>query len=71
MLLQKNRIKPTHYPTVVFHSIRAFQCLSSMIVGSIMVYFVHELIHARYALPWTFILVLQRPASLPMTSAKA
>ena len=57
MAFRKERVKPTHYPRLPFHSIRSAQLLSSTIVASIMFYFLKELSHENYTLPWTFILV--------------
>ncbi|KAF1936395.1 hypothetical protein EJ02DRAFT_359211 [Clathrospora elynae] len=54
----KDRVKPTHYPRLPFHSIRSAQLLSSLVVASIMFYFLSELSHEHYKLPWTFILLM-------------
>ena len=48
---------PSEYPPVAFHLIRLAQFLSSMIVSSILAYFIHFLLIETYAIPWTFILV--------------
>lgn len=61
----QDRVKPTPYPRLPFHSIRSAQLLSSTIVASIMIYFCSELARNKYKLPWTFILV--RPPSHPPT----
>lgn len=50
-------MKPTHYPRLPFHGIRGAQLLSSIVVASIMFYFLKELAHDHYKLPWTFILL--------------
>jgi len=48
---------PTHYPRIPFHGLRTAQLLSSAIVGSIMLYFLYNLRHDHWPLPWTFIVV--------------
>lgn len=58
MAFRKDRVKPTHYPQVPFHLIRSAQLVSSIIVSSIMIYFMQQLAHDDYKLPWTFMLVL-------------
>ncbi|KAG9187127.1 hypothetical protein G6011_04998 [Alternaria panax] len=58
MALRKNRVKPTAYPFLPFHIIRCAQLLSSLVVASIMFYFLRELSHDGYKLPWTFILLM-------------
>lgn len=57
MAPRKTRVKPTAYPFLPFHIIRCAQLLSSLVVASIMFYFLRELAHDGYRLPWTFILV--------------
>ncbi|OAL54719.1 hypothetical protein IQ07DRAFT_501723 [Pyrenochaeta sp. DS3sAY3a] len=57
MAFRKDRVKPTHYPRWPFHIIRSAQLLSSVVVASIMSYFLKELAHDHYRLPWTFILL--------------
>ena len=57
MAMRKNRVKTTAYPFLPFHIIRCAQLLSSLVVASIMFYFLRELSHDGYRLPWTFILV--------------
>ncbi|KAF2242212.1 hypothetical protein BU26DRAFT_524402 [Trematosphaeria pertusa] len=66
-MARKDRVKPTHYPVLPFHAIRCAQLVSSIIVASIMSYFMWELQHDNYGLPWTFILVHKPP--LPSSSA--
>jgi hypothetical protein len=57
MVFRRDRVKPTHYPRLPFHIIRIIQLLSSMVVASIMFYFISELARDRFKLPWTFVLV--------------
>lgn len=57
MAFRRDRVKPTHYPRVPFHATRSVQLLSSIIVSSIMFYFLRELARDNFRLPWTFILV--------------
>ncbi|KAH7397300.1 hypothetical protein BKA66DRAFT_238779 [Pyrenochaeta sp. MPI-SDFR-AT-0127] len=57
MVFRRDRVKPTHYPRLPFHGIRGAQLLSSIVVASIMFYFLKELAHDHYKLPWTFILL--------------
>ncbi|RMZ68394.1 marvel domain-containing 2 [Pyrenophora seminiperda CCB06] len=54
----RNRVKPTAYPSLPFHSIRTLQLLSATIVSSILFYFLRELAREGYHLPWTFILLM-------------
>ncbi|KAF4550065.1 Hypothetical protein D9617_19g103710 [Elsinoe fawcettii] len=56
----RTRTAPTGYEKVrmIFHGIRFFQLSSSLIVGSILIFFAWWLIHDRYSLPWTFIFLL-------------
>ncbi|KAH8722924.1 hypothetical protein GQ44DRAFT_621446 [Phaeosphaeriaceae sp. PMI808] len=58
MTFRKDRVKPTHYPKIPFHSIRSAQLLSSAVVSCIMFYFLKELAHDHFRLPWTFILLM-------------
>ena len=48
---------PSPYPRIPFHLIRLTQLLSSIIVASILSYFIHHLSIELYSIPWTFILV--------------
>ena len=57
MAFRKDRVRPTHYPKLPFHTIRSAQLLSSTIVSCIMFYFLNELAKDHFRLPWTFILV--------------
>jgi hypothetical protein len=61
MLSQKTRAKPSPYPRLPFHALRAVQLLASLVVLSITFYFLRELRREGYSLPWTFILVRALP----------
>lgn len=54
----ETRAKPSVYPPLPFHVVRSAQLISSLIVGGIMAYFLKELQHDHYRLPWTFVLLL-------------
>ncbi|KAF2472337.1 uncharacterized protein BDR25DRAFT_302579 [Lindgomyces ingoldianus] len=58
MTTRKDRVKPTHYPVLPFHILRTAQLVSSIVVASVMSYFLWELKHDHYRLPWTFLLLL-------------
>lgn len=58
MPFRRDRVKPTHYPFIPFHAIRSAQLLSSIIVASVMFYFMSELARDHFRLPWTFILLM-------------
>ncbi|KAF1993428.1 hypothetical protein P154DRAFT_549564 [Amniculicola lignicola CBS 123094] len=58
MAPRKDRVKPSQYPALPFHILRTAQVVSSIIVGSIMSYFLYQLRQDGYRLPWTFILLL-------------
>ncbi|KAF1925072.1 uncharacterized protein M421DRAFT_264261 [Didymella exigua CBS 183.55] len=58
MVFKKDRVRPTAYPFLPFHALRTAQLVSSLIVASIMTYFLRELSANGYSLPWTFILLL-------------
>ncbi|KAF2029798.1 hypothetical protein EK21DRAFT_112474 [Setomelanomma holmii] len=58
MAFRRDRVKPTHYPRLPFHAIRTVQLLSSIVVSSIMFYFLRELARDNFRLPWTFILLM-------------
>ncbi len=60
----KRRTKPTSYPFLPFHGLRCAQLLSSMIVASIMFYFIYHLTHDHWSTPWTFLLVSLRISEL-------
>ncbi|KAL9070567.1 MAG: hypothetical protein Q9157_005771 [Trypethelium eluteriae] len=55
--LERIKTAPSHYPPVPFHIIRTAQLISSAYVFSVMCYFIWWLIHDRYPIPWTFILL--------------
>lgn len=61
------RVKPTPYPPLPFHALRAAQLGAALVVASITAYFLRELAEDNYPLPWTFILV--RPLPLPLSPA--
>ncbi|CAK3984418.1 hypothetical protein BAUCODRAFT_63557 [Lecanosticta acicola] len=44
-----------YYPRALFHVVRCFQLISSLIVGGIMSFFIWHLTHDDWATPWTFI----------------
>ncbi|MCJ1404472.1 hypothetical protein MMC11_007698 [Xylographa trunciseda] len=50
--------QPSPYPSLVFHGLRIGQVLSSIIVTSILGFFIHHLSIELYYVPWTFILLL-------------
>lgn len=58
MGFRKAKTPPTQYPRILFHGLRSAQLISSMIVGSIMCYFIYHLNHDHRRIPWTFILLL-------------
>ncbi|KAH7074315.1 hypothetical protein FB567DRAFT_537155 [Paraphoma chrysanthemicola] len=58
MAFRRDRVKPTHYPRVPFHATRSVQLVSSLVVSSIMFYFLGELARDKFRLPWTFILLM-------------
>jgi hypothetical protein len=51
------KTKPTDYPRIPFHALRSIQLVSSIVVMSILSYFLWYLHHDGYGSPWTFILV--------------
>lgn len=57
-MARKSGVKPTHYPILPFYILRTAQFVSSLIVGTIMAYFLHELAQDGFGPPWTFILLL-------------
>jgi hypothetical protein len=61
MAFRRDRVKPTHYPRLPFHLVRTAQLLSSIVVASVMFYFISELARDHFRLPWTFILVSLLP----------
>ncbi|KAF2273614.1 uncharacterized protein EI97DRAFT_147251 [Westerdykella ornata] len=58
MIPRKDRVKPTSYPVLIFHIVRSAQLISAVVVASILSYFLWQLHHDNYRLPWTFILLL-------------
>ncbi|CAD0087772.1 unnamed protein product, partial [Aureobasidium vineae] len=56
MLLSRSRTQLYGYDKVrvPFHAIRAAQLVSSIIVGSIMSFFIYHLSHDHWPTPWTF-----------------
>ena len=48
---------PSQYPKLLFHGVRCFQLLASVIVGGITAYFVWHLTNDDQKVPWTFIWV--------------
>lgn len=57
-LMQRGKVKPTSYPHIPFHFLRTAQLLASLVVSAIMVYFVVNLHHDGYSVPWTFLFLL-------------
>ena len=54
-------VKPSLYPPVPFHIIRAFTLFSSLIVGIILAVFIYHLSQQGYKLPWVFLVVRSPP----------
>ncbi|MCJ1478412.1 hypothetical protein MMC13_007092 [Lambiella insularis] len=50
--------QPSPYPSLAFHLIRLGQVLSSIIVTSVLGFFIHHLSVELYYVPWTFILLI-------------
>lgn len=55
--MRSKSVKPSLYPPVPFHTIRAISLLSSVIVGIILAVFIYHLKSGGYKLPWAFLLV--------------
>lgn len=53
----RSATRPSAYPPVPFHSIRAFSLISSLIVAAIMFFFMYHLRNDGFKLPWTFLVV--------------
>jgi hypothetical protein len=53
----RTKVAPSVYPRIPFHGLRFLQLLSSIIVGSIMSFFMYHLTHDHWRTPWTFVLV--------------
>ncbi|KAF1911086.1 hypothetical protein BDU57DRAFT_598853 [Ampelomyces quisqualis] len=58
MIGRRTRAQPVQYPRVPFHSVRSAQLVSSMIVSAILSYFVWQLNHDKFYIPWTYLLLL-------------
>ncbi|KAF4240413.1 hypothetical protein CNMCM8980_001306 [Aspergillus fumigatiaffinis] len=56
--MRSKSVKPSLYPPVPFHTIRAISLLSSVIVGIILAVFISHLKSGGYKLPWAFLLLL-------------
>ena len=50
-------VRPSVYPPVPFHVIRAFTLFSCIIVGVILAVFIYHLHQEGYKLPWVFLVV--------------
>lgn len=50
-------VKPSLYPPLPFHLIRAFSFFSTVIVGVILAVFIYHLHEQNYKLPWVFLVV--------------
>ncbi|KAF2091866.1 hypothetical protein K490DRAFT_22372, partial [Saccharata proteae CBS 121410] len=53
--MARSKVQPTHYPRIPFHILRSAQLISSLVVASVMLYFIANLSHDGYGVPWTFI----------------
>ncbi|PYH92696.1 hypothetical protein BO71DRAFT_383021 [Aspergillus ellipticus CBS 707.79] len=51
-------VKPSQYPPLPFHIIRATGLISTFIVGIILAVFINQLHNANYKLPWAFLILL-------------
>lgn len=60
-LLTTNKRKPSEYPALPFHLIRLTQLISSLIVASVLIFFVDQLHRSSFYIPWTFLLVSPPP----------
>jgi len=49
---------PSPYPRFLFHGLRSAQLIASIVVSGIMAYFMYYLRLEKYAIPWTFIVLL-------------
>ncbi|KAG9248197.1 hypothetical protein BJ878DRAFT_538608 [Calycina marina] len=60
MALKRNKRggRPSPYPRIPFHALRAGQLLSSIVVSGIMGYFMYYLRKEHYSVPWTFIVLM-------------
>lgn len=53
----RSKVQPTHYPRIPFHLLRSAQLLAAAVVTCVLVFFVDQLHHDGYPIPWTFLLV--------------
>ncbi|PWY78286.1 hypothetical protein BO70DRAFT_294034 [Aspergillus heteromorphus CBS 117.55] len=51
-------VKPSQYPPLFFHLIRATGLISTFIVGIILAVFINQLHNANYRLPWAFLVLV-------------
>lgn len=58
-MFARSRTAPTGYEKVrlLFHAIRSVQLVSSIVVGSIVCFFLWWLVHDHFSAPWTFVLL--------------
>ncbi|KAL0256721.1 hypothetical protein SLS55_009118 [Diplodia seriata] len=56
--MARSKVQPTHYPRIPFHFLRSAQLLAATIVTCVLVFFVDQLHHDGYSIPWTFLLLL-------------
>lgn len=58
-MFARTRTPPSQYAghRVLFHAVRTAQLVSSLVVGSIMSFFIWHLTHDHWHTPWTFIVV--------------
>ncbi|KAH7018690.1 hypothetical protein B0J12DRAFT_415604 [Macrophomina phaseolina] len=54
----RSKVQPTHYPRIPFHLLRSAQLLAAAVVTCVLVFFVDQLHHDGYPIPWTFLLLL-------------
>jgi hypothetical protein len=52
------KVAPSHYPRLIFHTLRCAQLLSAIVVSGIMCYFMYYLHREHYLIPWTFITLI-------------
>ncbi|BAE57406.1 hypothetical protein F9C07_2999 [Aspergillus flavus] len=51
-------VKPSAYPAIPFHSIRAVGFISTLVVGIILAVFIYNLHQGGFKLPWAFLVLL-------------
>lgn len=56
--MARSKVQPTHYPRIPFHFLRSAQLLAAVVVTCVMAFFVDQLHHDGYPIPWTFLLLL-------------